>query len=124
LLRLRDIVGSQLVIVRYEDMVSSLKYLEPVLSFCGVTATADDEDYLHRKSLHKWKNDRLFGFALSSDTIELAEKYGYQKGELINESHLLWPVFSRLSRAAYIAGKPVNKFRRNILKRIRPIVGA
>lgn len=123
LLRLKEIMGSQLVIVRYEDMVSSIDYLEPVFNFCEVTASAADNTYLHQKSLQKWKNDVLFGFSLSDDTIELAEKFGYQRDELTNEAYLLWPVVRKLSRAAYIAARPMKKFARNGLGKIKYILG-
>lgn len=122
LMKIMDIIGNQLVVVRYEDMVSSLKYLEPVFSFCEVTAAVDDETYFHQKSLRKWKNDSFFGFSLSNETIELAEKYGYQKSELLNTSHLLFPVFSRVSRVAYKAASPIKKFTQNKLKVIKSIV--
>lgn len=107
LLRLKDIIGNKLVIVRYEDMVASLENLESVFSFCGVTVNVADKSYLHQRSLQKWKNDVLFGFLLSNETIELAEKYGYQRDELINETNLMWPVVRKLSRVAYVAVKPV-----------------
>lgn len=123
LLRLKDIVGSQLVILRYEDMVSSLRYLEPAFNFCEVTASTADKTYLHSKSIHKWKTDVLFGFSLSNETIELAEKYGYQRDELINQSHLLWPVVWKLSRAAHIAARPIKVFTRNELVKIKSYIG-
>jgi len=107
LLRLKDLIGDQLVIVRYEDMVSSLEYLEPVFRFCEVTARAADKAYLHQKSLQKWKNDKLFGFVLSPETIDLAEKYGYQRDKLINDTYLLWPVVRKVARAAYMAARPM-----------------
>ena len=91
-------MGTKLVIVRYEDMVSSLESLNPVFSFCGVTPSDADKMYLHQKSLQKWKNDVLFGFSLSNEAIQLAEKYGYKKDELTNGSRLLWPIAKVLSR--------------------------
>ncbi|MGB3292075.1 MAG: hypothetical protein WBB01_03665, partial [Phormidesmis sp.] len=101
LLRLREIHELPLAIVRYEDIVSSLKSLEPVFSFCGVSATADDESYVHTKSIGKWKNDKLFGLSLSHQTIELAEKFRYQKSELVNNTHPLWVVFRKSLRAVH-----------------------
>ena len=115
LLRLKEIVGDKLVIIRYEDMVSSLEYLEPVFQFCEVTATAPGKGYLHRKSLQKWKSSRLFGFTLSAETIALAERYGYERDELINEAHPLWPIVQQLSRAAYITTKPARSVARALL---------
>lgn len=117
LLRLRNIIGNRLVILRYEDMVSSLESLEPVFNFCEVTASHADKTYFHQKSLQKWKNDILFGFSLSNETVELAEKYGYQRDELTNEAHLLWPVARTLSRIVYKTSRPIKKFARNKLKK-------
>jgi len=121
LLKLKDIIGNKLVIIRYEDMVSSLECLEPVFNFCEVTASTADEAFMHQKSLQKWKNDVLFGFSLSHETIELAEKYGYQRDELTNETYLLWPVVRKLSRAAYITVRPIKKFVQNGLGKIKSI---
>ena len=42
LLKLKDKLGDRLVIVRYEDIISSLEYLEPVFNFCEVKATSSD----------------------------------------------------------------------------------
>jgi hypothetical protein len=117
--RLKDILGNQVVIVRYEDIVSSLEYLEPVFNFCEVTASDADETYLHKKSLQKWRYDMPFEFSLSNETIELAEEYGYQRDEVI---HLLWPVVRKLLRAAYAVLRPITKFARIIVKKIKSII--
>ena len=119
LLRLKEIVGDQLVIVRYEDMVTSLEYLEPAFSFCEVTVSTADKTYLHQKSLQKWKNDIFFGFSLSDETIELAEKYGYQRDELTNETYLIWPAVRTLSRIVHIAVRPIRKLVLNRLSTIK-----
>ncbi len=109
LLKLQEIEGIPLVVIRYEDIVSSLKHLEPVLDFCGVKASVDDEKYLHRKSLSKWKTDKIFGFALSEETIQLAEKFGYEKKDLVNELNPFWGVFSNVARVVYLSLEPVKR---------------
>ncbi len=116
LLKLKEILGNRLLILRYEDMVSSLQYLEPVFNFCGVSGSTTDNTYMHSKSIAKWKNDALFGFSLSPETINLAERYGYQRGELSNHTNLFWPVVRSLSSAVYIATTPIKKFARNIIR--------
>jgi hypothetical protein len=116
--RLKAIMGDQLVIVRYKDIVSSLECLEPVFGFCGVTPSADAETYLHNEALGKWKHDRLFGFSLSDQTIELAEKYGYQRSELVNESYPLWGIVSKLWRLMYVLTLPMRNIARNVLWKI------
>jgi len=98
--------------------------LEPVFRFCGVTADAADSTYLHQRSLQKWRNDALFGFSLSKEAIELAEKYGYQRDELSNKSYLLWPVVRSLMRAVFVATRPLKEFARNVLKRVKHISGS
>ena len=115
--KLREIAGDRLVIIRYEDMVSSLEYLEPVFQFCEASANAADDSYMHKKSLQKWKNDKLFGFSLSDETIELAEKYGYQRDELVNDPHPLWPSIKIVSRSIYLAQKPFKSLARAVLRK-------
>lgn len=116
LLKLKDIVGNKLVIVRYEDMVSSLEYLDPVFNFCEVSVSSSAKTYLHEKSLQKWKNDLLFGFSLSEEVIQLAEVFGYQRKDLINKTYFLWPAVRELSRTVYILVKIIKRFARNQLK--------
>jgi len=98
LLRLKNIMGEKLVIVRYEDMVSSPRYLRPVFDFCDVAVDEVDQNYLHQKSIFKWKGDKFFGFSLSDEVVALAESYGYQKEELTNRDALLWPVCREFTR--------------------------
>lgn len=98
LLKLKEIVGDRLVIIRYEDMVSSLSYLEPIFEFVGVKKDHADREYLHTKSTFKWKNDSLYGFTLSEEVMNLAKKYGYKQSELTNETNLLWPLYRKVSR--------------------------
>lgn len=117
LLRLKEILGDQLVIVRYEDMVSSPETLAPVFQFCEVTANETNKSYFHRKSIQKWKQDRLFGFTLSDEATALAETYGYPKDELCNETHAFWPIVQNVSRAAYLATKPARIFALNLLEK-------
>lgn len=122
LLRLQDIVGKKLVIVRYEDIVSSLKHLEAVFDFCGVTANTADEKYLHKKSINKWKTDRLFGHLLSDQTIELAKKYGYQQSELINKPNPLSGIIFKTTHLAYLSVKPIRKIAQRMRNRIKSYV--
>lgn len=119
LLRLKASAGEQLVMVRYEDMIASLAPLAPVLDFCGSSPQALDPGYFHGRSVSKWKYDRLFGFTLSQETIELAETYGYQHDELRHEPKLLWPVIRECSRATYKAIAPLKHFARYARQRSR-----
>jgi hypothetical protein len=119
LLKLKEIMNNQLVIIRYEDMISSLDYMQPVFSFCEVATNAADNTYLHRKSLQKWKNDSIFGFSLSAEAVELAESYGYSRDSLINSAHPLWPIAMKVSRPAYLAVKPLKEFAIKVRKKLR-----
>ena len=119
LLRLKDLLGDKLIIIHYEDMVSSINSMEPVLDFCGISTEDCDTSYLHKKSIQKWKKDKLFGFSLSSESIELAGKYGYKKSELINKPILLWHLMSRLSRLEFIIAKTFLSFYKNLSKKLK-----
>lgn len=94
LLKLREMDGIQLQIVRYEDIVSSIKHLSPVFDFCEVKPNVDDQVFLHQKSLSKWKNDRRFKYVLSEQAIEVAEAFGYKKNELIPKTNSFWRFLS------------------------------
>lgn len=110
--RLQRIEGIQLVTVRYEDVVSSLSNLAPVFDFCDVKINAGDESYLHQKSLNKWKHDKTFGFSLSNETIKLAEMYGYQKSDLMNDVSLFRKLRSKSSRIVYSTLKSVKQLKK------------
>lgn len=121
--KLRHIIGEKMLIIRYEDMVSSLNSLDPVFVFCGTSSSDADKTYFHRKSLCKWKDDKLFGFALSHEAIELAEKYGYKKEELINKSYFLWPVVREFSCVVHKISVPVESLVNTVVRKIKSTVG-
>jgi hypothetical protein len=121
LLRLSEIVGDKLIIVRYEDIVSSLHHLQPVFDFCGVRTDDANHEYLHKKSIQKWKNDKFYGFALSEEVIRLAGSYGYDRDELLSEGSILWPVYRYVSRAFYKATRPGRKILSNMRQKVTHI---
>jgi hypothetical protein len=86
LLKLRKLIKNKLIDVRYKDIVSSLKHLEPVFEFCDSTYRDVDDDLLHQQSLQKWKHDSRFKFTLSNEAVELAEQFGYERDELMNDN--------------------------------------
>lgn len=94
--KLSGLVGDKMIIVRYEDMVSSLGCMDRIFSFCNVDMNDADFNYLHTGSIAKWKQDKLYGFALSDEVVSLAETYGYKKEDLINGSNILWPAYRNL----------------------------
>ena len=123
LLKLKDIIAEKLVVVRYEDMVRSLSYLKPVFDFCNVTISDADRNYLHQKSISKWKNDKSFGFVLSDEVIALAQSYGYQTEDLINRSSALWPIYREFGRALYKSTRPIKKLARKGRKGLKAFIG-
>ena len=114
---LEKLCKRKLTILRYEDMVSSINSMSQVFNFCGIDITSADNNYMHQKSIHKWKNDRLYGFQLSPHIVELARSYGYKKDELINRKNIIWPLQKRLARVIYKAKHSINNSIRMVPKR-------
>lgn len=97
LLRFQSLIGEKLVIVRYEDIVRDSSYLKEIYDFIGMPI--GDNNYLHSKSIGKWMADSQYGFKLSEEVMELAERFGYSRPEMVNDRRaFLWPVFRSLSR--------------------------
>jgi hypothetical protein len=103
LLKLADRFGENLMILRYEDMVSSVQHLQPVLEFCGVALGDGQQGYFHNRSVAKYRADRRFGFQLSDEISELAGSFGYSREALANEPSILWPAYRDASRLVYRA---------------------
>ena len=98
LLRLKAESRIPVVILRYEDMVSSIESLGPIFDFCQAQPTASIANRLHRDSLGTAQRDTRFGFILEEETRQLAAKYGYTRAETENESSWLWPLLPLPSR--------------------------
>ncbi len=108
LLRFRDLLPEKTIIMRYEDMVSQPKVMEPILGFCGISANEAGPTFFHARSVQKWKKDRWFGFALSQECRELAIYYGYQEEELQSQRKFWAPVYHRLMHTAYQLARKVH----------------
>lgn len=93
LLDFQKLLGDKLIIVKYEEMVKSSSSLKKIFDFIGVTEAGRLEGYLHNKSLEKWKSDKLYGFKLSEEVVTLAEKFGYSRDDIANESNIFWPLY-------------------------------
>jgi hypothetical protein len=98
--KLSEHLGDRVVIVRYEDLVTSLDPLAPVFEFCGAAPSADAR-CLNRHSLLKWQQDPDFGFVLAPEVNKLARSYGYSEKELANTPKRFWPLYRDLSRSLY-----------------------
>lgn len=105
--KIKEIVQDKLVILRYEDIVSSVSFMNPVLNFCGVDISEVDDDFLYKKSVPEWKTNKLYGFNLADEVVDLAKEYGYTPAELTNESSVFWPTYRDVSRNAYQIVKPL-----------------
>lgn len=96
LLKFQSVVGEKMVIVRYEDMVADPSCLRDVFNFMEVICTPEDMESFHRRSIHKWKDDRFYGFQLSESVAALARELGYSEDDLANEGSILWPAYRGL----------------------------
>jgi hypothetical protein len=107
LLKLKEKLEGKLYIIRYEDLISSVDYLAPVLKFCDIDPARVSDHYFHGKSLQKWKNDPFFGYVLGREASDLAKQFGYADEELVNMPHYLWPVAWGVNRLAHQLVAPV-----------------
>lgn len=96
LLRLRELVGERLLIIRYEDMVRDSACLAPVYRFMGLPEAAPG--YLHDKALGKWRTDPRFRFRLDPAVARLAAQFGYDHSDLENRGSPLWWLYASVSR--------------------------
>lgn len=115
LLKFKDLTGYKMVIIRYEDMVNDSSCLKKVFKFIGTTEDYNN-DYLHARSIGKWKKDKFYGFKLSEEVINLAEKYGYSRQELIknNNKKRFWLFYRYLLRSIHKSMKPIKSTLRPI----------
>ncbi len=99
--KLADILPDKHLTIRYEDMVSSVDFLRPAFDFCEVSMEEHGTPYFHGKSIHKWKEDRLFGFQLDGAVMELAKTYGYEDDDLVNTRNVMWPAYRSAARSQH-----------------------
>ncbi len=126
LLRLRDMLGEdRVLIVRYEDLTRGDEILLPLFRFVGREPEASSgAERIDRRSIAKWRSDRLFGFRLAPEVVALAERLGYDPEELRNDANPLWPLWRRgrrLAGQAYRAAVPLRRQMRlqRALRRVR-----
>jgi hypothetical protein len=107
LLKLKEILGEGLAIMRYEDITQSISFMQPVFDFCDVKQQEIESNFLHRKSIAGWKKDSFYGFSLADDVRQLAVRYGYSEEELANENSVYWPTYRYVSRYVHFLVNPV-----------------
>ena len=110
LLLLKEQLKGQVHIIRYEDMISNPSTLNDEFEFIGQNGNLNKQSYFHKKSISKWRKDKLFGFRLADDVIDLAKDYGYKDEDMQNEATGLWPYYKMIARWYEV-----------ILERIRPV---
>ncbi len=107
LLKLKDLAGDRLHIVRYEEMVADPAALEPLLRFLDRDISEADKSFFHQRSLDKWKNDRMYGFVPSDDLLETAALYGYDTAAMTNTSYAAWPLYKATTRIYHKTKKKI-----------------
>jgi len=96
LLKLPSLMGPQLSIVRYKDLISDPCALQKVFKFAAVPNEIVSTQYFHQDSVARWKTDRRYGFHLAESVIDLAMQYGYERTELANDDRsFFWNFFAR-----------------------------
>ncbi len=120
LLKLKKFAGDNLVIVRYEDMVSDKSCLSDVFKFIDVPESDVDWNYLHRKSIAKWQKEKRYGFQLADEVIRISEYFGFDKSEMHNDRNFYWPYYKYLAKIIYKIFKPFEPVFRAIQKSNRP----
>jgi hypothetical protein len=95
--RFEEELGGRLLVLRYEELALNGEAARKLLEFLGRPATPEAKNYIHAKSLHRWKSDRWFGFQLDREVEKLALSYGYASVELRNRSSPLWEPYRILS---------------------------
>ena len=122
--RFQERLGDLVLVVRYEDLTRGDEILGPVFDFIGRAREASpsaDQTRIDRRSLAKWKQDRLFGFRLDPKVAALARSYAYDDEDLGNSSRLVWGPYRLLRRAAGVAFRAMVPLRRQI--RIQRLLG-
>jgi len=117
LLKARELFGENLTFLRYEDMVSEVESLRTIFQFIEAEDHLDTlgEKYLHRKSISKWKQDKLFSFEMAPDVKEVAMRFGYEEELFTNpQKHALWAPYKQTTRIRYKAWVPVRDTLRKI----------
>jgi hypothetical protein len=106
LLQFKELLGEKVILLRYEDMVSSIESLQPVFDFCERNIPENiPEGYFRHSHTPKWRQDRHFAFTLSEEVIVLAQQFGYSRESMINtpspQARFYWPLYRESKRALY-----------------------
>lgn len=105
LLKFSKISKAKFVMIRYEDMVKDVAALNVVYKFIGKGDQADN-NYLHSRSVSKWRKDRNYGFQLADQVLELGLKFGYDVCDMTNTPKRTWFLHRGVTKARYELAKP------------------
>jgi hypothetical protein len=95
--RFEQELAGRLLVVRYEELAANGDAARKLVEFLDRPATSEAKNYIHAKSLHRWKSDRWYGFQLDPEVERLALSYGYATVDLQNRSFPLWEPYRILS---------------------------
>lgn len=107
LIRLKEVLGDRIVVVRYEDVISSNDSLLPVLSYCGLPEEKLPETYMHGRSVQKWRKNCFFGFQPAPEVVEMAKHFGYTDDELHVENKSAWPDYFAMMKLLHSIYSPL-----------------
>jgi hypothetical protein len=90
-------LSGRVLTVRYEDLAAHGDTADKLLRFLDRPMMPEAKEYIHAKSLQRWRTDRWFGFQLDPNVRMLATSFGYTSAELDNESFPFWEPYRMLS---------------------------
>jgi Sulfotransferase family len=98
LLRFKQHTTGRLLVIRYEDLAAHRGTARDLLEFVDQPAVTDAENFVHRQSLQRWREDPWFGFQLDPEVERLARSFGYGPNDLVNRSFPLWDLHRMTSQ--------------------------
>jgi hypothetical protein len=79
----RQIARDDMIIVRYEDLMTNVRCYMRILDFVGVGPEIQVEPEFHTASIGKWKEDATFGFSLDDRVTEFSQRF-YKRERITN----------------------------------------
>ena len=117
--RLREEVGSRLIVVRYEDFSDGSRCASGLLRDLGLDALPGADNFVHGSSRNRLRSDAGYGFQLDGGVMEVAARFGYTAEDLTSHRRLTWPIRRTASRLVQLAiAQPIALLRRRLRPRI------
>lgn len=89
---LRRLLGDDLRIIRYEDLVNRPTLLFPVAEWAGIRPDGLTLGPIHGGTLGRWRSDPHYGFQMHPDVARLAADFGYGQADRLAGSTPYWPL--------------------------------